>query len=119
MSNTPQHDANHLAYPEPPASPLWHRDGPKARPLTPEQQRRNRELLALAQKRPTRPRSPRSTNTLAEASGGRQPQPDRRPDRSPRERRYAMTTALPAQRTVLERFRAGHPRSSWPADEHA
>ncbi|MCM2424186.1 hypothetical protein [Streptomyces sp. RKAG293] len=46
MSNTPQHDVDHaLAYPEPPASPLWHRD-PQARPLTPEQQRRNRELLA-------------------------------------------------------------------------
>lgn len=30
-----------------------------------------------------------------------------------------MTTALPAQRTVLERFPAGHPRSSWPADEFA
>ncbi|WP_030997776.1 hypothetical protein [Streptomyces sp. NRRL F-5630] len=30
-----------------------------------------------------------------------------------------MTTALPAQRTVLERFSAGHPRGSWPADEYA
>ncbi|MFE1028613.1 hypothetical protein ACFW5I_29315 [Streptomyces sp. NPDC058818] len=30
-----------------------------------------------------------------------------------------MTTALPAQRTVLERFPAGHPRGSWPADEYA
>ncbi|MCF3105389.1 hypothetical protein IPZ58_27925 [Streptomyces roseoverticillatus] len=28
-------------------------------------------------------------------------------------------TALPAQRTVLERFPAGHPRGSWPADEYA
>ncbi|MEU2602809.1 hypothetical protein ABZ669_38085 [Streptomyces hirsutus] len=30
-----------------------------------------------------------------------------------------MTTALPAQRTVLESFAAGHPRGSWPADEYA
>ncbi|MFJ8546338.1 hypothetical protein ACIRFH_30930 [Streptomyces sp. NPDC093586] len=30
-----------------------------------------------------------------------------------------MTTAAPAQRTVLERFPAGHPRGSWPADEYA
>ncbi|MFE4279735.1 hypothetical protein ACFRSX_34525 [Streptomyces goshikiensis] len=28
-----------------------------------------------------------------------------------------MTTAMP--RTVLERFPAGHPRGSWPADEYA
>ncbi|WP_331724358.1 hypothetical protein OG416_36290 (plasmid) [Streptomyces longwoodensis] len=56
-----------LAYPEPPASPLWHRHGAvKARPLTPAQQRRNAELLVLAQ-RTTRPRSPRPTETLAEA----------------------------------------------------
>ncbi|MGW1412537.1 hypothetical protein [Streptomyces sp. NPDC002403] len=30
-----------------------------------------------------------------------------------------MTTALLAQRTVLERFPASHPRSSWPAGEYA
>ncbi|MFJ5901671.1 hypothetical protein ACIQFZ_41450 [Streptomyces sp. NPDC093064] len=61
-------DVDHtLAYLEPPASPLWHRDAPKARPLTPDQQRRNRELLVLAQRTP-RPRTPRSTQTLAEAS---------------------------------------------------
>ncbi|MFG2394620.1 hypothetical protein ACGFYF_37915 [Streptomyces lavendulae] len=30
-----------------------------------------------------------------------------------------MTTTLPTQRTVLERFPAGHPRGSWPADEYA
>ncbi|MFE7712598.1 hypothetical protein ACFU6I_44280 [Streptomyces sp. NPDC057486] len=30
-----------------------------------------------------------------------------------------MTPALPTQRTVLGRFRAGHPRGSWPADEYA
>ncbi|MEU6285018.1 hypothetical protein [Streptomyces sp. NPDC047028] len=30
-----------------------------------------------------------------------------------------MTTTLPAQRTVLETFPAGHPRGSWPADEYA
>ncbi|MCY0930862.1 hypothetical protein OTB20_32660 [Streptomyces sp. H27-H1] len=29
-----------------------------------------------------------------------------------------MTTAAPS-RTVLERFPAGHPRGSWPADECA
>ncbi|MEW2623648.1 hypothetical protein [Streptomyces sp. NPDC048106] len=56
-----------LAYPEPPASPLWHRHGPKTRPITPEQQRRNRELLMLAQRTP-RPRAPRLTTTLAEAN---------------------------------------------------
>ncbi|GGU10901.1 hypothetical protein [Streptomyces lateritius] len=67
MSSTQPDVDNALAYPEPPASPLWHRHGTKARPLTPEQQRRNRELLALAQRSP-RPRSPRSTNTLAEAN---------------------------------------------------
>ncbi|MEF9915704.1 MULTISPECIES: hypothetical protein [unclassified Streptomyces] len=38
------------AYPEPPASPLWHRTGP--RPLTPAQQRRNRQLLLRAQHTP-------------------------------------------------------------------
>lgn len=61
-------DVDHaLAYPEPPASPLWHRHGPKARPLTDAQRQLNRELLVLAQQRP-RPRSPRITETLAEAS---------------------------------------------------
>ncbi|MET9694282.1 hypothetical protein ABZY81_38685 [Streptomyces sp. NPDC006514] len=68
MASTTPHDVDHtLAYPEPPASPLWHRHGAQARPITPEQQRRNRELLDLAQ-RTTRPRSPRTTETLAEAS---------------------------------------------------
>ncbi|AEY94249.1 hypothetical protein [Streptomyces olivaceoviridis] len=49
MSST-QRDVDHaLAYPEPPASPLWHRHGGvKARPLTPAQQKRNRELLDIA-----------------------------------------------------------------------
>ncbi|WP_406704113.1 hypothetical protein OIF23_30890 (plasmid) [Streptomyces albidoflavus] len=47
-----------LSYPEPPASSLWHRHGPQqTRPLTPAQQRRNRELLAHAQY------SPRSRST--------------------------------------------------------
>ncbi|MFD5398564.1 hypothetical protein ACFWJW_30685 [Streptomyces sp. NPDC127097] len=56
MSST-QRDVDHaLAYPEPPASPLWHRDGPQPRPLTSEQQRRNRELLVLADAHaPTQP----------------------------------------------------------------
>ncbi len=67
MGSTSQHDVDPtLAYPEPPASPLWHRQGPKPRPITPEQQRRNRELLLLAQRTP-RPRSPRTTKTRAEA----------------------------------------------------
>lgn len=51
MSSTPR-DRDRalaaLAYPEPPASLCWHRSVPKPTPLTPEQQRRNRELLALA-----------------------------------------------------------------------
>jgi hypothetical protein len=67
MSRKPRHDADQaLAYPEPPASPLWHRHG-DARPLTPAEQKRNCELLELAQRTP-RPRSPRPTKTLAEAS---------------------------------------------------
>ncbi|WP_221355381.1 hypothetical protein [Streptomyces beigongshangae] len=62
------HDADRaLAYPEPPASPLWHRHGPKTRPITPEKQRRNCELLLLAQRTP-RPRSPRPTDTPTETS---------------------------------------------------
>ncbi|MGV9247979.1 hypothetical protein [Streptomyces sp. NPDC003710] len=66
MSNT-NRDVDHaLASPEPPAHPLWHRHGAKARPLTPEQQQRNRELLETAQYTP-RPRSPR-TDPLAEAN---------------------------------------------------
>jgi hypothetical protein len=66
MSRTPQHDVHHaLAYPEPPVSSLWHRNGPAARPLTPAQQRRNRELLDIAQYTP-RPRS------LQPPGGGRQ-----------------------------------------------
>ncbi|MFJ3883059.1 hypothetical protein ACIPW5_37135 [Streptomyces sp. NPDC090077] len=68
MAHSTPNDVDHaLAYPEPPASPLWHRHRAKAHPLTPEQQRRNRELLDIAQ-RTTRPRSPRPTETLAEAS---------------------------------------------------
>ncbi|MEU6444793.1 hypothetical protein [Streptomyces sp. NPDC047046] len=52
MSST-QRDVDHaLAYPEPPASPLWHRHGAKARPLTDAQKQRNRELLDLAQRKP-------------------------------------------------------------------
>jgi hypothetical protein len=68
MSSTDRDVDHALAYPEPPASPLWHRHGGvQARPLTPAQQKRNRELLVVAQHTP-RPRSPRSTETLAEAS---------------------------------------------------
>jgi hypothetical protein len=53
MSSTPQHDVDHaLAYPEPPASPLWHRHGAKARPITDAQKKRNCELLVLAQRKP-------------------------------------------------------------------
>lgn len=66
--NSTQRDVDHaLAYPEPPASPLWHRHGAKARPLTDAQKRRNRELLLLAQ-HTTRPRSPRPTKPPVEAS---------------------------------------------------
>ncbi|MGW0497473.1 hypothetical protein ACWD0Z_19175 [Streptomyces sp. NPDC003007] len=51
--SSPQREVDHaLAYPEPPASPLWHRHGAKARPLTPAQQQRNRELLDLVQRKP-------------------------------------------------------------------
>ncbi|MFC9734272.1 hypothetical protein ACFWGM_29730 [Streptomyces roseolus] len=67
MSSTDHSVDQTLAYPEPPASPLWHRHSPKARPLTDAQRQRNRELLLLAQPHP-RPRSPRTTETLAEAS---------------------------------------------------
>ncbi|MFF0465693.1 hypothetical protein [Streptomyces mexicanus] len=52
MTNTQRHVDHALAYPEPPASPLWHRHGAKARPLTDAQKRRNRELLELAQRKP-------------------------------------------------------------------
>ncbi|GKQ35833.1 hypothetical protein [Streptomyces sp. A012304] len=52
MSST-QRDVDHaLAYPEPPASPLWHRHDAKARPLTDAQRKRNRELLDIAQRKP-------------------------------------------------------------------
>ncbi|WP_225638153.1 hypothetical protein [Streptomyces solaniscabiei] len=52
---TTDRDVDHaLAYPEPPASPLWHRHGAKARPLTDAQRKRNRELLDLASRRPRR-----------------------------------------------------------------
>jgi hypothetical protein len=59
MSSSTDRDVDHaLAYPEPPASPLWHRHGgATARPLTPAQQKRNAELLVLAQRTP-RPRIP-------------------------------------------------------------
>ncbi|MEU2564864.1 hypothetical protein ABZ626_36870 [Streptomyces longispororuber] len=50
MSST-ERDVDHaLAYPEPPASPLWHRHTARVRPLTPAQQQRNRELV-LAQRK--------------------------------------------------------------------
>ncbi|MGW6744835.1 hypothetical protein ACWGDX_29560 [Streptomyces sp. NPDC055025] len=52
MSSTSSHDTytdHALAYPEPPASPLWHR---KPQPLTDAQKKRNRELLVLAQRKP-------------------------------------------------------------------
>ncbi|WP_445277433.1 hypothetical protein [Streptomyces sp. DSM 41033] len=57
-SSTPKRDASHLAYPEPPASPLWHRTGPRPRPLTAEQRRHNREALLRAQRRTPRPATP-------------------------------------------------------------
>ncbi|MGW5679052.1 hypothetical protein ACWEV4_28910 [Streptomyces sp. NPDC003860] len=69
MSSTTA-DVDHvLAYPEPPASPLWHRHGDQGRPpLTDAQRLRNRELLVLTQHSP-RPRTPHTTNTRAEAQG--------------------------------------------------
>ncbi|MEG8280989.1 hypothetical protein [Streptomyces sp. AHA2] len=67
MSSTDRDVDHALAYPEPPPSPLWHRHGAKARPLTDAQRKRNRELLDIAQ-RTTRPRSPRPTKPLAEAN---------------------------------------------------
>ncbi|MFM9499921.1 hypothetical protein ACKI1Q_40865 [Streptomyces galilaeus] len=67
--NSTQREVDHaLAYPEPPASPLWHRHGGvKARPLTDAQKQRNRELLLLAQ-RTTRSHFSRPTETVTEAS---------------------------------------------------
>ncbi|MEF3117606.1 hypothetical protein [Streptomyces chrestomyceticus] len=44
-------DDHALAYPEPSASPLWHRH-PKAPPLPPAQRRRNYELLDTASRKP-------------------------------------------------------------------
>ncbi|MGC5041065.1 hypothetical protein ACLQ2C_36620 [Streptomyces sp. DT73] len=52
--STPDTDAGvdrALAYPEPPASPLYRRRTLN-RPLREEEQRRNRELLLLALRRP-------------------------------------------------------------------
>ncbi|MFE1521752.1 hypothetical protein ACFW9I_33895 [[Kitasatospora] papulosa] len=44
-------------------SPLWHRTGPRSRPLTDEQRRRNRQLLLRAQRRMPRPASPAAPDT--------------------------------------------------------
>jgi hypothetical protein len=52
VPSTDRHTDHALPYPEPPASPLWHRHGAKARPLTTAQQKRNRELLNTAQHKP-------------------------------------------------------------------
>ncbi|MFE2609432.1 hypothetical protein ACFXDI_40290 [Streptomyces mirabilis] len=52
MDNTDRDVDHALAYPEPPASSLWHRHGAKARPLTDAQKERNRELLDFAQRKP-------------------------------------------------------------------
>ncbi|MFE9480206.1 hypothetical protein ACFYNM_16575 [Streptomyces spororaveus] len=60
-------DVDHaLAYPEPPPSPLWHRNRPKARPIAPTQQQRNCELLLRAHHTP-QPRTPRTAKARAEA----------------------------------------------------
>ncbi|WP_438490740.1 hypothetical protein [Streptomyces sp. S186] len=68
MSSTPQHDVDHaLAYPEPPAHPLWRRHGPRPQPLTADQQQRNTEQLLRAL-HTNRTRSPHPTKTPAEAS---------------------------------------------------
>ncbi|RPK23573.1 hypothetical protein EES37_38100 [Streptomyces sp. ADI91-18] len=53
MSSTDRDVDHALAYPEPPASPLWHRHGGmQARPLTDAEKKRNCELLVLAQRKP-------------------------------------------------------------------
>ncbi|GGW76636.1 MULTISPECIES: hypothetical protein [Streptomyces] len=52
MSSTQREVDHALAYPEPPASPLWHCHGAKARALTDAEKQRNRELLLLAQRKP-------------------------------------------------------------------
>ncbi|MCL7429775.1 hypothetical protein [Streptomyces sp. YS415] len=67
MSSTDRDVDHALAYPEPPPSPLWHRHGAKARPITDAQQKRNRDLLVLAQ-RTTRTRTPRPIDPLAETN---------------------------------------------------
>ncbi|GHE56327.1 hypothetical protein GCM10018785_27030 [Streptomyces longispororuber] len=56
MSSTNRDVDPTLAYPEPPASPLWHHHAPTVRPLTPAQQKRNCEVAVLAQRKP-RPRA--------------------------------------------------------------
>ncbi|MEU3907299.1 hypothetical protein AB0F20_26340 [Streptomyces goshikiensis] len=66
MSSTDRDVDHALAYPEPPASPLWHRSGPKARLITPGQQQHNCELLLRAQYTP-RPRFPRIAKGRSEA----------------------------------------------------
>ncbi|MFD5513389.1 hypothetical protein ACFWIB_37395 [Streptomyces sp. NPDC127051] len=84
MSNTPQHeDDRTLAYPEPPAHPMWHPLGPKPQPLSPDQQQRNTERLLRALHAP-RTRSPRSTETLHTGP---------RPDALPGQRQKALPTA--------------------------
>ncbi|MFE7045085.1 hypothetical protein ACFU9X_38425 [Streptomyces atratus] len=46
MTSTDRDVDHALAYPEPPASPLWRRHGGvKVRPLTDAQKKRNREVL--------------------------------------------------------------------------
>ncbi|MFI1004920.1 hypothetical protein ACIP10_36070 [Streptomyces galbus] len=53
MPSTDRDTDHALAYPEPAASPLWHRAGrAKTRPLTDAQRRRNRELLTAALRTP-------------------------------------------------------------------
>ncbi|MEU7649910.1 hypothetical protein [Streptomyces huasconensis] len=60
-ATTSQHDptatddsdgGDYTAYPAPRASSLWHRHGPKPRPLTDAERRHNRELLDAAQYKP-------------------------------------------------------------------
>ncbi|WP_172387691.1 hypothetical protein [Streptomyces sp. MNP-20] len=41
-----------LAYPEPPASPLWRRHHIPARPLSAAEKQRNHDLLEIAQRKP-------------------------------------------------------------------
>ncbi|RST19587.1 hypothetical protein E2C00_00650 [Streptomyces sp. WAC05374] len=104
MSST-IHDVDHaLAHPEPPASPLWRRHGEKARPLTPAQQRRNRELLDIAQQRsaPPDPAPPATPRSWRRPSDGHQASRRRRLRRRPPHLRPTRHRRLRADRPTAD-----------------